>query len=163
MEAIHRIGRLGIMSDPAPHRPDTRVAQEAALGMGQPVGRALPARGIHAHVQRAVGTKRKTPRGVVDLRRADAQIHQHPRHAARRPLGQRREALVADRKARVLNARCFGQRLRILVESDQPTLGGQPLQDQARMSAAAERGVHILTARVRDQGVDRLVQQDRGV
>ena len=70
---------------------------------------------------------------------------------------------MADGKARVLNARRLGQRLGILVESDQPPLGRQPPQDQARMSATAERGVHVLTARVRDQGVDRLVQQDRGV
>src|SRR5207237_526429 len=38
----------------------------------QPVRRALPARGVHAHVERAVAPKRKTPRGVVDLRGAHA-------------------------------------------------------------------------------------------
>jgi hypothetical protein len=33
----------------------------------QPLSRALAPRRVHAHVQRADGTKRKTPRGVVDL------------------------------------------------------------------------------------------------
>jgi hypothetical protein len=34
------------------------------LGCGQPLGHALAARGVHAHVQRAVETKTETPSGL---------------------------------------------------------------------------------------------------
>ena len=39
----------------------------------------------------------------------------------------------------------------------------QALQDQPRMTAATERGVDVLALRIRDERIDRLVQQDRGV
>ena len=45
------------------------LRQLAHIGAGDIVGRALAALGIHAHVERAVGTVGKTAAGIVQLRR----------------------------------------------------------------------------------------------
>ena len=50
--------------------------------------------------------------------------------------------------------------LRIFVEDGQPPLTGQLLEDQTRMAAAPEGGVHIMAVRVDGQRLHGLVQQD---
>ena len=61
--------------------------------------------------------------------------------------------------------RGVGNRVGIPVEGDQASLGAQPGQDQARVTAAAKGGVHIDALRVRTlgripQSLNGLVQQD---
>ena len=135
------------------------------LGIGQPLGDAFAARGVHAHVQRPVKAKTETALGAVDLRRAHAQVQQHPSSAAVRQFTQVAKAFMPDRKTRIGNARCFGNRLWVFVKGQQASLRWQSGENAPRVPATPKRGVDPGALRRRigpaQQGVDRLCQQDR--
>ena len=147
------------------------LGQKALIGAGQEVRGTLAAGGVHAHVQRRVEAEAEPARGVVDLRRAHAQVQQHalhPREAlAGEHLGHLREVGVMDGKTRVLDPRgtlCRrGHRLRVAVEGDQPPRRRQARQQQPRVTPATEGAVHVDAVGRRHQRVDRFVQQDGGV
>ena len=148
------------------------LCKVALIGAGQKIRGALAAGRVHAHVQRAVEAKAEAARRVVDLRRANAQVEQHAvdLRRCRAPASARRmlrEAGVMDREARVLDA-CIARarrrhRVRVAVEGDQPARARQPRQQRARVAAAAEGAVDVDAVGVRDERVDRFVQQDGGV
>jgi hypothetical protein len=133
----------------------------------QKIGRCFAARGVHAHVQRRVVAKAETPFGVVDLRRAHAQVQQHALHlldAQRGQLGGHlAEAGVADGKARVLDLRSRGNGFGVLVEGHQAACRRQHVQQGARVAAAAEGAVHVDAIRLRHQGLHGFGEQHGGV
>ena len=132
----------------------------AQFGAFEKLRRGLAARGVHAHVQRGVVAEAEATRGVVDLRRAHAQVEQDALHlvdAQRRQFVRHvGEAGVAHGQARVADLGRRGHRLRVLVEGHQPAGRRQPLQDRPRMAAAAEGAVHVDAVRLRHQAPARL-------
>ena len=127
---------------------------------------ALATGGIHAHVQRTVEAEAEPARGVIDLGRTDAQVHQHTGRTACRQFRQVAKTLVADGKPRITQPACLGNGLGVFVKRNQAGLRPQPLQDAARVPAPAERGVHEGTCccvRTVEKGVNRLIQQNGGM
>ncbi|MDT4839455.1 hypothetical protein FQZ97_732460 [compost metagenome] len=106
--------------------------------------------------------KRKTPLGVVDLRRTHAEVHEHTVHAGRPQFAQVRKTLVADVQAHIAGSQRLRSRhgLGILVEDGQPPLTGQLLENQSGVAAASEGGVDVVTVRVDRQCLHGFVQQD---
>jgi hypothetical protein len=96
------------------------------FGTGQPLGHALSARGVHAHVQRAIETETETPFGGIDLGRTHAEVHQHASGAADRQVGQMAKTFMPNGKTRILDARCFLDGFGVLVEGQQTPLGREP-------------------------------------
>ena len=80
------------------------------------------------------------------------------------------QAVMKDEEATLLVANYSEKRSKVEELLANPNLdrgelakAGQALQDQPRMTAATERGVDVLALQIRDERIDRLVQQDRGV
>ena len=140
-------------------RSSARARNSAALS---------PRVGVHAHVERAVEAEAEAALGVVDLRRRDAEVEQHAVDLRDAERGERRrhrrERGVVDREARIGGERGVGRgagdRLRVAVERDQAALRRQPLEDRARVAAAAERAVDIDAVGIGDERIDRFVQQN---
>ena len=134
------------------------------IGCGQPVGCTLAARGVHAHVQRAVMSKGETPLRGVNLRGTHTQIQQDPINAARRQLAHLGETGMADAKARVVNGGLgMRHRLRIFVVSRQAALGGQSRQNGPAVTAAAKGAIDIMAPAVVYQRVSCFPEQDGDV
>src|SRR5579862_516083 len=70
---------------------------------------------------------------------------------------------MTDGKTRILDARCFGHRFRVLVERDEVALRRQPCQDFPAVAAAPEGRVDVRAGAVRSvgkEGFHRFFQQD---
>jgi hypothetical protein len=110
-------------------------------------GRALAARRIHPHVERAVVAKRESARRILELGRRHAEIEQHAVDAIDREriehVGQFGEPRAAEREARVADRTRCGFGVRIAVDRDEPAAGGELREDRARVAATAERSVDV--------------------
>ena len=143
----------------------------ALVGAGQEFRRALAARGVHAHVERAVGAEREAACRVVDLRRRDAEVEQDPARLRDAARSERRchprEHGVPDREARIAGERrighCTRDRLGIAVERDQAAARRQPLEHRAPVAAAAEHAVHVDDVVIGADGLDRFAQENAQV
>ena len=124
----------------------------ALVGAGQEFRRALAARGVHAHVQRAVEAEARSRApgssicGEVTPRSSSTPLTcAMPRAASSPPCAAKRGVL--DREARIVGEsrrrRRAGDRRRVLVEGDQAALRRQPLEERARVAAAAEGAVDV--------------------
>jgi hypothetical protein len=134
----------------------------ALRGAGQESGGRFAPRGIHAHVQRTVGTEGKAPLGGVDLRAGDTDVEQQAVQRRQLQRAQFAEACVADLETRVLDGARHGDRLGVAVQRDQASLRPEARQQQAAVTAAAEGAVQVGPVQVGlgvQQRVHRLVQQ----
>ena len=133
----------------------------------QPLASREPAARVHAHVERRVVTEAEAARGVVELRRGDAEVEQDAVGAndagAGRELGEAAEPPVQDAKARVTYLSSRGHRLRIAIERQQPSRLSQPRQDQPGMSAPPERAVDVAAVAAHIQTIYCLLRKNRGV
>ena len=122
---------------------------------------------VHPHVQRPLGLKTETALRLVELRRAHPEIQQHP-VATRlgQALGQAGKRLPVQLQPA---AKPFqapgrgGQRPIVAVEPHQPPVRAARLEDRLRMSAAADRAIHVQPARRRLKRRERFLQQNRFV
>ena len=77
------------------------------------------------------------------------------------------KTFVPNGKTRIGDARCLLDGFGVFVECDKIPLRPQPLQDQPGMPPSPEGGIHPgtgrLRARIAQQGIDCLMQQNRGV
>ena len=77
------------------------------------------------------------------------------------------KTFVPNGKTRIGDARCLLDGFGVFVECDKIPLWPQPLQDQPGMPPSPEGGIHPGTGRLRasiaQQGIDCLMQQNRGV
>ena len=100
---------------------------------------------IHPHVERSVETERESALPRIEMVRRHAQIGQHPVHLfvsvqAQLPPHET-EIRFYEREAGVVGDVAAG--VAILVEPQQAPLCGKPLQNPARMPAAAESQVYV--------------------
>ena len=112
----------------------------------QPLRRCQPACVVHAHVQRPVLTKAKTPFSFVNLRRAHAQVQQNAIHALRRQMRRHGfKTVMHHMYARIIFSQFLRglNRARVFIKHPQLTLFTQLRQDQARMTASPKRPIDI--------------------
>ena len=127
--------------------PDELVLARRALTTSAALS---PSPGRHAHVERSVLHEAEAARGVVELRRGDAEVEQdaveleaglHP-VGARAERGKRREE---DRDTRIGGEALPRPRQRrgVTIETQQPAVRDELLQNRPCMSAPAKSGVQI--------------------
>ena len=134
----------------------------------QPLRRTLPARPVHAHVERTVVHKTETPVRLIQLRRRNPQVQQDSINLLQQTLllGVRqhlREAAVHHGKTRI-TAKTLARRLYrglVLIKTDQAALLAKLLKDQSTVTAAPEGAIYIDTLGFDLQRLDRLAQQHR--
>ena len=123
------------------------VGDLALVGARQPVGRAFARLRVHAHVQRSVLAETETALGDVELRGRHTQVEKHAVEAGRGfiPLGHAGEGTAAggDPPVRAEKRVRGGDRFRILVHHQQPSIRPQPVEHAARMAPSPERAIQI--------------------
>ena len=142
------------------------LRQGLYVGLLEPLRHAHAARGVHAHIERTVEAETEATLRGVDLRRTHAQIHQHAVQTARSQGVHLRERLLANGKTGVLQALRMGHGLRVPIERNQRGVGGQALQQQRGVAAAAVSRIDEAGQRadtVPQKGIYRFVKQHRGV
>ena len=141
------------------------VGDFAFAGAAEPVRRGHVAALVHAHVEGTVAAEAEAPRGIVELRRRDADIEQDsrgtlaggqvlPHFAEAGPHGL--HAAIGARE-RVGGAEC----IRVGIEADEPRVRVERVEQPACVSAAAERAVNVESRRVLHERPHGLVRQDR--
>ena len=117
-------------------------------------GRALAP---HAHVERPFAPKREAPRGLVELHGRNAEVEQNAidrrRAGDQAQIGKPVFDEIETPAGFCYEPRALRDRALIAVNADDPRAGR--LQNRARVAAAAKRRVHINTAVVHREPLDR--------
>ena len=113
----------------------------------QPLGGALAARSVHAHVERTILTETEPAFGHIQLRRGHAQIEQYAIQTALRlrPAGHFGERTVVQGNAGIGGEMFAGMRdgLRILVHQQQVTIRTKRIEQAAGMATTAESAIEV--------------------
>ena len=128
------------------------------------VARAL----VHAHIERRVLLIGKAARGIVELRRGNAEVKEHPVHAADAQLTQhvveRAEVGVYQRHAIHIVREpplCRLDGSLVAIEGNEPSSRRQAADDLQRVARAAQRSVEVNAVRPDGERVQAFVQQHR--
>ena len=125
---------------------------------------------VHAHVERALRPEAETARRIVELRRGDPEVEEHPTARAavrvrgheRCKLGKRR---VEERKPHFVGKALSSSRdgFDILVDREHTALSTQGREKACRVAAAPERRIDIVTTRNGRQRRERFLDEHRRV
>ena len=160
----HRVGLFAVLAE-QPRQRGGVVAER-----GDQLRGGAAARGVHAHVQRAVGPEGEAALRLVELEGRDAQVEQHAvdavepvraRHAAQiGELRVHRLEAVAERREPLAAARDRGG---VAVQPQQPSVGRARAKHLLRVAAPAERPVDIAPPGARVERLERFMEQDGNV
>jgi hypothetical protein len=118
-------------------------------------GRALAARGIHAHVERALLGEAETAARFVELGTGHAQVEQHSGYMLYSALGERplhrRESPVDQLKTRIFD-RAMRNRLGVLIKSEKSSANTEHGEDGRAVPAAAKGAIDVDSVSVDSQG-----------
>ena len=123
---------------------------------------------VHAHIERRVLLIGKAAGGIVELRRGNAEVKEHPVHAADAQLTQhvveRAEVGVYQRHAIHIVREPPLRRLDgglVAIEGNEPSSRRQAADDLQRVARAAQRSVEVNAVRLDGERVQTFVQQHR--
>jgi len=136
----------------------------------KPHGYGLAARRVHAHIERTVFAEAEAARGLVELRRSDAQIEQDSiamrtrslRAHERAEFGKLTMHKLESSLARKACAPCRDC-LRIAVDRNELSFAAKRLEDARSVTTASECRVDVETDRAQRQGRNHLFDKHRRV
>jgi len=136
----------------------------------KPHGYGLAARRVHAHIERTVFAEAEAARGLVELRRSDAQIEQDSIAMRTRSLRAHKRAEFGEltmhkMQSSLARKTCAPGRdgLRIAIDRNELSFRPKRLEDARAVTTASECRVDVETDRAQRQGRDHLFDKHRRV
>src|SRR6185436_14605995 len=112
----------------------------------EPLGCALAARGIHAHVERSFLREAEAALRLVELRAGNPEVQQHPGHPRDSALGERRahrrESPVDQLKTRIFDL-AMRKRRGVLIKSEKSSANTEMGEDGRAVPAAAKGAIDV--------------------